>query len=133
MGFPSYSLHPRYPEGPQGRREVLQSGLSSSILEILAPKWRGLVLAGVLLAVPDPADEVPAALEQRGAELVDEASSWDVLWSTDRVDEVGEGAVRAWASDVDTSELLLSSAYRSRRRGACRKICELRAGARCLD
>ena len=115
MGFPSYSLHPRYPEGPQGRREVLQSGLGSSILEILAPKWRGLVLAGVLLAVSHPADEVPAALEQRGAELVDEASSWDVLWADDRVDEVGKGAVRTWGSDFNTVDLLLLFAGRSRR------------------
>ena len=50
---------------------------------------------------------MPSALEQRGAELVDEASSWDVLWADDRVDEVGKGAVRTWGSDFDTVDLLL--------------------------
>ena len=38
--------------------------------------------------------EVPSALEERGAELVDEAGSWDVLWADDRVDEVGQWALR---------------------------------------
>jgi hypothetical protein len=34
---------------------------------------------------------VPSALERAGAELVDEASNWDVLWADDRVDEVPAG------------------------------------------
>ena len=53
--------------------------------------------------------KVPSALEQRGAELVDEASSWDVLWADDRVDEVGEGAVRAWGSDFGTASSVAAS------------------------